>query len=212
MRSHKLILDRYSLRARRRGVIVIGRAGDGTQDHGPELDMSDQHLLNCIAAGDQAAFAEFYDRHAPRVLSLLRKWLNPCGDAEDVLQEVFWQVWRRASQYDPGRAPPEVWLVLIARSRALDHLRQYRTEAPSTMRSEPSILNDPGGAVERREAAQQVRAALAELPEEQRTAITLAFFAGLTYEQVAQRLTIPLGTAKTRIRLGMRRLRDLLRS
>jgi RNA polymerase sigma-70 factor, ECF subfamily len=171
----------------------------------------DELLIRDIAAGDQSAFAEFYDHHAPRVLGALVKWLSDRGDAEDVLQETFWQVWSRAGQYDAARSAPEVWLFLIARSRALDHLRRQRPEALANGRREPALLEDPAAALESDESMQQVREAMAKLPEEQRSAIRLAFFAGLTYEQVARSQAIPVGTAKTRIRLGMKRLRELLR-
>ena len=168
---------------------------------------SDQELLTGMASGDRGAFAEFFDRHAPRVLGLLCKWLGQRSDAEDVLQETFWQVWCRAGQYDAARAAPEAWLVLIARSRAMDHRRRQR---PAPALPDGPGPADPASALERSEQTQQVRTALASLPEEQRSAISLAFYGGLTYEQVAQHQAIPLGTAKTRIRLGMRRLRSLL--
>ena len=172
---------------------------------------TDEFLLQRIAAGDRTAFAALYDRHAPRLLALVRRWLNPHrGDAEDVLQEIFWQVWCHAGKYDCGRSPAEVWLVLLARSRSMDHLRRKRGERCSEASGEPAVTDAPERALEDQEMAQQVRAALAQLPDEQRTAIVLAFFSGFTYEQVAQRLAIPVGTAKTRIRLGMKRLRDLL--
>lgn len=175
------------------------------------MDLSDQRLLSHIAAKDQAAFAALYDRHAPRLLALVRKWLNRHeGDAEEVLQDIFWQVWRCAEQYDPNRSSPEVWLLLMARSRTTDHLRRKFSERALPILKEPTVEDDPGRALEYTETAGQVRAALAQLPDVQREAITLAFFAGLTYEQVARHLVIPVGTAKTRIRLGMQRLRDLL--
>lgn len=177
---------------------------------GPGMDSSDQQLLSRIAARDTAAFAEFYDRQAPRLLGWLLRWLGQRGDAEDVLQEVFWQIWSRAGQYDATRATPGVWLFLIARSRALDYLRQRRSSAGAPEGSEPAAAADPCAVLEQTEATQQVREALAQLPEEQRSAISLAFYGGLTYEQVAQRQEIPVGTAKTRIRLGMKRLRALL--
>lgn len=172
---------------------------------------SDELLIREIAAGNQGAFAEFYDSHAPRVLAALVKWLSDRGAAEDLLQETFWQVWLRASQYDARRATPEVWLFVIARSRALDHLRRHKPEVAAGGRCEPVLLEDPAAALEDDESRERVRKAMAKLPEEQRSAIRLAFYAGLTYEQVAQLQAIPVGTAKTRIRLGMKRLRDLLR-
>lgn len=174
------------------------------------MEHSDHQLLGRIASGDNAAFAAFYDRHAGRVFGLLSRWLRRQGDAEDVLQETFWQVWRRAGSYDPSRSPPTAWLQLIARSRALDHLRQRKRAAVPTEVEEPAEEHDPFCDLLRDEASHQVHSALAQLPDEQRKAIGLAFFGGLTYEQVAQSQAIPLGTAKTRIRRGMQRLRELL--
>jgi RNA polymerase sigma-70 factor (ECF subfamily) len=170
-------------------------------------DTADQELIRAVAAGDAVAFAELYDRHAARVLGLLVRWLGDRGEAEDALQETFWHVWRRAARYDPGRAPPAVWLLLIGRSRALDRLRRRRPEAAA---AEGADADDPAAALVEEESSRQVREALALLPEEQRSAILLAFYGGLTHEQVARRQAIPLGTVKTRIRLGMKRLRQLL--
>jgi RNA polymerase sigma-70 factor (ECF subfamily) len=170
---------------------------------------SDEHLLNHIASGDRAAFAEFYDRQAPRVLALLLRLLGQRGDAEDVLQEVFWQVWSRAHQYDAGRSTPQAWLVLLARSRALDLLRR-RNGVPRAFPPNAAAAGDAASALENGELAQQLRDALSNLSEEQRSAITLAFYAGLTHEQIALRQAIPVGTVKTRIRLGMQRLRNAL--
>jgi len=175
------------------------------------MEPSNQQLLTGIAAGDQQAFAEFYDRHSPRVYGLLLKWLGGRAEAEDVLQEVFWQVWCKAGQYDAQRSPPEAWLYLLARSRSTDFLRQHRPEAALPAGQEPAGLDDPSQVVELDELTGQVRHALARLPEEQRSAVVLTFYAGLTNEQVARYQGIPLGTAKTRIRLGMERLRCLLR-
>src|SRR5262249_50142791 len=128
--------------------------------HGPVMEMSDQQLLSCIAAGDGAAFTAFYDRHAPRVFGLLLKWLGRGADAEDVLQETFWQVWCRARQYDANRSPPGGWLFLIARSRALDHLRRQRPEVAPPAAKELASDHDPSAALERDESSQQVRSAL----------------------------------------------------
>jgi RNA polymerase sigma-70 factor (ECF subfamily) len=171
----------------------------------------DQQLLSRMATGDTTAFAQFYDHHAPRVFGSLLKWLGRREDAEDVLQETFWQVWRRAGQYDAARAMPEVWLFMIARSRALDYLRQHRPERLALVEPERVMISDPSTGFESSELAHQVQEALAKLPKEQRSAIRLAFYEGLTYDQVARAQAIPLGTVKTRIRLGMKRLRDLLR-
>ena len=138
------------------------------------------------------------------------KWLKHGGDAEDVLQEAFWQAWCRAGQYSAARGTPEVWLFVIARSRALDDSRRHRPERASSGEWDGVTMSDPLTALENGEAAQQVREALAKLPEEQRSAISLAFYEGLTYDQVARLQAIPLGTAKSRIRARMKRLRKLL--
>jgi RNA polymerase sigma-70 factor (ECF subfamily) len=172
-------------------------------------DASDHELVEAIKAGNAAALAALYDRHAGRVLALLVRWLGDRGDAEDLLQETFWQVWRRAAQYDSDRAPPVVWLQLIARSRALDWLRRRRPEAEIRAGAGP-VRDDPAGALVEEESSQQVREALGQLPEDQRRVLLLAFFGGMTHEEIARQHAIPLGTVKTRIRLGMRRLRVLL--
>lgn len=174
------------------------------------MNRSNQQLLDRIAQGDRDAFAEFYDRHSPRVFRLLLKWLGGRDEAQDVLQDVFWQVWCSASRYDAQRSPPEAWLFLLARSRGTDFLRQHRPECGLIRGLEPASANDPSWQIEQDELNEQVRHALAHLPEEQRSAIILTFYEGLTHEAVARYQGIPLGTAKTRIRLGMERLRCLL--
>jgi RNA polymerase sigma-70 factor (ECF subfamily) len=175
------------------------------------MDTTDSQLLRRVAAGDKDAFAAFYDRHAPVVLGLLRRLLHQPGDADDVLQETFWQVWRQASTFDPARGAALGWVLMIARSRALDHLRRQRATAALGDASEPLSFAEAAAALERDEASAHLRAALACLPDEQRSALRLAFYGGLTHAEVARRQGIPLGTAKTRIRLAMCRLRDLLR-
>jgi RNA polymerase sigma-70 factor, ECF subfamily len=173
------------------------------------MHVSDTELLGGVAAGDRAAFAAFYDRHSAAVFGLLVKMLPQRGDAEDVLQETFLQVWRQAARFDPARASPFGWVVMMARSRAVDRLRQ-KVASPTSEPFDRPVLPEAESAFERDEAAARIRRALALLPAEQRAAIDLAFYGGLTYEEVADRQAIPLGTAKTRIRLGMHRLRRLL--
>jgi RNA polymerase sigma-70 factor (ECF subfamily) len=171
---------------------------------------SDEELLTRIAGGDSSAFAEFYDRHIPRVFALVLRHLRQHGDADDVCQEVFWQVWLRARQFDATRATPLAWLFWMARSRALDHLRRRRRDVPLALAPETKACGDPACILTDGETTQQVREALTKLPEDQRAAICLAFFSGLTYEQVARHQGVPVGTAKTRIRLAMKKLRELL--
>src|SRR5262245_47958826 len=116
------------------------------------MALSDQDLLSRIASGDGAAFADLYDRHAPRLLALLVGWLGRREDAEDVLQDAFWQVWRQADRYDARRSPVEAWLVLIARSRALDHLRRRRPEPAPDVGNDTVLRSDPLGMLEQSEA------------------------------------------------------------
>ena len=172
--------------------------------------VDDVRLMERIVAGDHAAFALLYDRHAPRVLGLLIRSLRHRADAEDVLQDTFHQVWRSSSQYAPQRSSPEVWVMLIARSRLLDFLRRRRSDASGSLAHTEAAPTDPLASLTRDEAAQHVHAALARLPDEQRAVISLAFFGGLTHRQVAEQQEIPLGTAKTRILLGIRSLRNSL--
>ena len=172
--------------------------------------VSSEHLIARIAGGDHLAFAQFYDRHAPRVLGSLVRSLRHRADAEDVLQEVFHQVWRAAARYSSQRSSPEVWLTLMARSRLLDFLRRRQPDSTGSLFQTVAPQYDPLASMSLDEAAQRLRAALRQLPEEQRSAISLAFFGGLTHQQVAREQDVPLGTAKTRILLGIRSLRRSL--
>jgi RNA polymerase sigma-70 factor, ECF subfamily len=175
------------------------------------MELTDQELLSMMSAGDSSAFEVFFDRYSNRVLGLLVKFVRRREDAEDLLQATFCEVWRRAPSFDPSRSRCDFWLLLIARSRALDYLRSRRPAAELTAVLEPATDHDLTGGLERVEASDRLHEALRRLPEEQRRAIELAFFAGLTHEQIAGKLEAPLGTIKTRIRLGMNRLRDSLR-
>ncbi len=197
----------------RHGQVLAGGTGGGpgqTCGIGPNVETTDQQLLARIACGDRAAFGAFYDRHAADVLGLLVKLLRIHVEAEDVLQEAFWQVWCQAGRYDSGRSSPRVWLILIARSRAMDRMRKRRREPGGAPEGEPTTLVDAADEIQRGESTQLARDALARLPAEQGGAISLAFFGGLTHEQIAQVQGVPLGTVKTRIRLGMKRLREEL--
>jgi RNA polymerase sigma-70 factor (ECF subfamily) len=168
-----------------------------------------------MAAGDGQALAALYDRHAPLVLGLLARMLGERGEAEEVLQEVFLQAWREAPRYRTELAPPKGWLLLLARSRALDRLkseaaRRRREEAVGRQQAARAVAPVGATRLEGRERRRQVRSALGSLPAEQRQAIELAFFAGLTHSQISARLGLPLGTVKSRVLLGMHKLRQIL--
>ena len=172
-------------------------------------------LLAAIAAGDRDAFSRFYDLTAPMAFGLIRRVLRDPEAAAEVLQEVFWQVWQDASRYDPDRGTPEAWLVMRAKTRAIDRLRSIRRRdrtfvAPvdeSVVQRSSDQAPNPAVVAEDRSL---IQTALAQLPEAQRRVIELAFFEGLTQSEIAARLGEPLGTVKTRARLGLDRLRGAL--
>ena len=173
-------------------------------------------LLQRVAAGDEPAFGELYDRLAPVLFSLALRILQDAALAEDVVQEVFLQIWDRAGQYDPGLGKPLSWAATLTRNKAIDRVRagerRNRRTAEAGLdqqaRQENSIT--PDGTAHFQETAQAVRLAMGRLPAEQRRAIELAFFDGLTQTQIATELGLPLGTVKARIRRGLLQLREEL--
>jgi len=178
---------------------------------------SDVELLHAVARGDEAALARLYDAYRVILFGLLVRILNSREEAEDILQEVFVQVWRRAKDFDEKRGRPFTWLVTLARSRAIDRLRQLgarqrlATGAAQDQEQTESVSDALTDAV-RAEQQAVVRRAMAQLPEEQRTTLLLAYFDGLTQSEIASKLNAPLGTVKTRMRSGMIKLRALLGS
>lgn len=162
-------------------------------------------LMGRLAAADPAALAEFYDRYAGLVNALALRILRDGADAEDVVQEVFLQAWRQADRFDTARGTPEAWLCTMARSRALDRLRRRVSR-----REDPDEAAPVTTAAPRNEVALAVRKALASLSDDQRRALELAYYEGLTQSEIAARLEEPLGTVKTRMRTAMIRMREVL--
>jgi len=177
----------------------------------------DAQLLVRIASGDEVAFGALYDRFSPGLYSFILKMVRDEKEAEDVLQEGFAHIWRRASTYDPARSSAFTWAVMILRNKAIDRLRVRqrieRTMVKATVEFSHFAEADEvsAGEAERREDGALVRSALKEIPEEQKQAVELAFFGGLTHEQIAEKLGAPLGTIKARIRRGLLKLRDFLK-
>jgi RNA polymerase sigma-70 factor (ECF subfamily) len=172
-------------------------------------------LIRAMAAGDRDAFAQFYDRYAPLVLPFVLRIVRDRSDAADVLQDVFWETWRGAAAYDPSRGTPEAWIITRARTRAIDRVRavQRRGEtfvAPIDEATAGAPAPPGGDAAVRAEHRQLVAGALAQLSEAQREVIELAYYSGLTQTEIAERLAQPLGTVKTRIRLALARLREVV--
>ena len=171
-------------------------------------------LIASIAERNRDAFSRFYDFYAPMIYSLALRMLKAQSDAEDLLQEVFLQVWRQATVYSVQRGSPEAWLINIARSRAIDKLRSMRRREKSfVLTDDPAAAESPDN-VETSAGESETRlimnSALANLPEAQRRVLELAYFDGLSQTEIAARLAEPLGTVKTRIRAGIQRLRGML--
>jgi RNA polymerase sigma-70 factor, ECF subfamily len=176
---------------------------------------NDVELMKAVAAGDETALAQVYDRYRVILFGLLMRILNNREEAEDVLQEVFLQVWRRAADFDESRGRPFTWLVTLARSRGIDRLRSLAARervAIAGAREESELVSDAATDAFRSEQRGLVSTALSQLPEEQKKPLMLAYFDGLTQSEIATRLGAPLGTVKTRMRTGMLKLRELLAS
>lgn len=176
-------------------------------------ERSDVELLHAVAQGDEAALARLYDAYRVILFGLLVRILNSREEAEDILQDVFIQVWRRAKDFDEKRGRPFTWLVTLARSRAIDRLRQLGARqrlATGAAQEQTEMVSDALSDTIRMAQRETVRQALAELPEEQRNTLVLAYFDGLTQSEIAAKLHAPLGTIKTRMRSGMIKLRALL--
>jgi len=174
---------------------------------------TDVELLKAIVRQDETALAELYDRYRVILFGLLVRILNNREEAEDILQDVFIQVWRRAKDFDEKRGRPFTWLVTLARSRAIDRLRQLGARqrlASGAAQEQSETVSDALSDTIRLAQRETVRQALAELPEEQRNTLVLAYFEGLTQSEIAAKLNAPLGTIKTRMRSGMIKLRALL--
>lgn len=172
--------------------------------------LHDSELARRVAAKDRAAFLALYDRYAGRVYGLCLRVLREPGAAEEVSQETFLKLWARAGQFDPRRGALLSWLLTIARRTALDRLRrEARRPALQDQADADDIFRHiPDPATQSEEARWgTLRMALQQLPAAQRAAIELAYYQGLSHREIAEHLEVPLGTVKTRLRLGMQRLR-----
>lgn len=174
-------------------------------------------LIQKISRGDRASFAEFYDKYAGVIYSTALRVLNDPRDAEDVAQEVFVMIWDKAGMYDPSRGKPLTWAVTMTRNKAIDKLRslqrrfRLRDELEEEAKTDDFTTNRaPLEDVESHERSQILRSAVLRLSKEQREVIEMAYFSGLTQNEIADRLQEPLGTVKARIRRGMLKLRRMV--
>ncbi|GHJ54297.1 RNA polymerase sigma factor SigK [Nonomuraea sp. TT08I-71] len=173
-----------------------------------------EELLQRVGRGDEVAFASLYDVVAPKVLGLARRVLRDPGLAEEVAQEALVQVWRTAARFDPGRGSALGWVLTVAHRRAVDRVRSEQALADRTQRAAAAGMEVPfdevAESVSARLDREQVRRCLGGLTALQREAVTLAYYGGYTYREVAEQLKSPLPTIKTRMRDGLIRMRDCL--
>jgi len=172
-------------------------------------------LVERVATGDQSAMAALYDATNRFIYSLVLRVLGDMGSAEEVLIDVYTQLWRQAANYDANRGAPLAWMATIARSRAIDRLRsgwqdQHRKESLEVLGDAPANAPSPEESAAASERQRFVREALNLLTPEQRRVIELAYYSGLSHSEIAEKLNQPLGTVKTRTRLGMMKLREAL--
>ncbi|KJS58037.1 RNA polymerase sigma factor SigK [Streptomyces rubellomurinus] len=183
---------------------------DAPQWRGPDL----QELVSKVALGEQDAFGQLYDAVAGRVLGLVRRVLRDPAQSEEVAQEVLLEVWRTASRYQPERGEVMSWVLTIAHRRAVDRVRSAQAASDREQRvasqAYAPAFDEVAEQVEGRLEREQVRRCLKTLTELQNESVTLAYYRGFSYREVADMLNVPLGTIKTRMRDGLIRLRDCL--
>jgi RNA polymerase sigma-70 factor, ECF subfamily len=172
-------------------------------------DADDMGLLTRIQSGEQEAMTALFDRYGTMVYSVALRVLKDAGEAEDVMQEIFVQVWKNPGAFVSGRGSLGGWLVVVARNRSIDVIRRRRPSEPVELFALPSSTNLAQEA-ERNSLLEKVRGAMHSLPDEQKKSIELAFFDGLTHSEIAEQTGDPLGTVKTRIRLALITIRKAL--
>jgi RNA polymerase sigma-70 factor (ECF subfamily) len=181
------------------------------------VQRTDDELMVGLLGGQIEALSALYDRYSSMVFSVSLRVLYDWQLAEDVTQDVFLRLWQRPESYDPTRGRLLSWLMSVTRNRAIDERRRMARRQRSEEDEEPMFelrdqdaTGDPAVGAALAESRRVVRAAMALIPAAQREVLELAYFGGLTQTEIAERLQVPLGTVKTRVRLGMRKLRDTL--
>lgn len=179
---------------------------------GTELRATDAALIQKIVQRDESALAALYDRYAALLSSLLNRILRDTQASEEILQDVFFQLWRNAAQFDPARGSLPGWLAVIARNRAISRLRRHNpSDGEELLETSVVVPTNLENAVAQQQMLGRVKSALEILPADQRAAVELAYFEGLTHSEISSRTGDPLGTVKTRIRTAVESLkRNLL--
>ncbi len=172
----------------------------------------DLELVERVAQGDSNALSELFQRHTPRLLALGQRIVGGMSEAEDVLLELFWELWQHPQRFDPARGTLQTYLTLRMRSRCLDRLRAQRTRSAYeevAHRQGSQSVESAAEVTLRQEALAGLRQAVQTLAETERAVVELAYYEGLSHREIAQRLALPVGTVKTRLRNGLLRLRRL---
>ena len=182
-----------------------------TAEKRAELKATDASLIDRIVQRDESALAALYDRYAGMLSSVLNRILRDTQAAEEILQDIFYQLWRNAEQFDSSRGSLSGWLLVIARNRAISRLRRHNPASGDELSENTVVVvSNLESSVAQQQLMAKVKSALDNLPKEQRAAIELAYFEGLTHSEIAQRTGDPLGTVKTRLRSAVETLkRDL---
>jgi RNA polymerase sigma-70 factor (ECF subfamily) len=184
-----------------------------SSETGAELRATNAALIDRLIQRDETALAALYDRYAGMLWSVLNRILHDTQAAEEILQDIFFQLWRTASQFDATRGSLPAWLMVIARNRAISRLRRHNPAAGDALVESTAISAvNIESAASQKQLLGRVKDALENLPKEQRAAVELAYFEGLTHSEIAQRTGDPLGTVKTRLRSAVETLKRTLHS
>ena len=194
--------------------LVTSETDGDQQDAVPTAPAVNDDLLARVALGDQAAFAELYDNMAPRVLGLVKRLLRDHAQSEEVTQEIFLEIWQNATRYDSSKGGASGWILTMTHRRAVDRVRASQAsrdrDVKIGVRDYVSEYDNVSETVQVRMESERVEKAMQRLTELQRQAVTLAYYGGLSHSEVAEKLSVPIGTVKTRLRDGLIRLRDEL--
>jgi len=176
--------------------------------------VTDAELLERVAAGSSSAFEMIYDRHSGAAFGLAYRIVNDQGAAEDVVQDAFLSVWRQAEGYGASRGAARSWLLSIVHHRAIDHIRHRHDDRKQDIDDITAIVDtvDTSEQARLNVEGEQLRAAMLQLPVDQRKSLALAYFGGYTHDEIARLLDLPLGTVKGRLRIGLQKLRNHLRA